>query len=66
MNQKSDNMSVIIKPKTRQQLAKDYGVNIKTLNKWLKNENIILEKGLICPRKVEEIYRKLGKPESVI
>lgn len=48
--------------KTRQQLATEYGVDVKTFHKWLQDEKITLKRGIICPKKVEEIYRKLGKP----
>jgi len=50
------------KPKSRQELANEYNVNIRTFMKWLENEGITLSSGLLCPRKVEEIYSKLGEP----
>ena len=49
--------------KTKGQVACDYGICIRTLNKWLKAENIILHPGLISPRQQSDIKRKLGKPE---
>jgi hypothetical protein len=49
-------------PKTRQQLADEYGVNIRTFLSWCKHNNIHLPKGLLCPNKVEEIYSRIGEP----
>jgi phage antirepressor YoqD-like protein len=49
--------------KTRQQIAKEYGVCTKTLNKWLKEEKIIIKRGLIRPKHQELIYRKIGLPK---
>ncbi|MFO7754674.1 MAG: hypothetical protein R6V34_01695 [Bacteroidales bacterium] len=51
-------------PKSRQELAREYGVNIRTFMNWLEREGIKLNPGLICPKKVEEIYTKLGDPPS--
>ena len=51
-----------IYPKTRQGLADEYSVNIRTFLSWCKEADILLPHGLIYPRKVEEIYAKLGTP----
>ena len=52
--------------KTKGQLADEYGVCIRTLNKWLKAENIVLTPGLISPRQQSDILRKLGKPVCLL
>jgi hypothetical protein len=52
--------------KTKGQLADGYGISIRTLNKWLKAENIVLNQGLISPRQQSDIIRKLGKPASLL
>ncbi len=54
---------MIPKAKSRQQLAREYGVHIKTFMNWLKREGITIEPGVLYPKKVEEIYEKLGKPK---
>ena len=48
--------------KSKQQIANEYGVCTKTLNKWLKEEKIHLKRGLINPKKQNLIYKKLGIP----
>lgn len=50
--------------KTRQQIAEEYGVCIKTFNKLLKNKGIILDKGLITPKDQQIIYERIGIPKS--
>ena len=50
--------------KTKGQVADDYGICRRTLNKWLKAENIVINPGLISPRQQTDIQRKLGKPQS--
>ena len=48
--------------KTKQQIADEYGICIKTLNKWLKEEKIRINRGLINPKNQEMIYKKFGAP----
>lgn len=50
--------------KTRQQIANEYGICPKTLMKWLRQENIILEKGLIRPKMQQKLYEILGSPKN--
>jgi abortive infection bacteriophage resistance protein len=50
--------------KTRKEIAFEYGINVKTLSRWLKNNGVILDRGLITPKKQLEIYNKLGCPIS--
>ena len=42
--------------KSKQQIADEYGICIKTLNKWLKEEKIKIKRGLINPKKQAIIY----------
>ncbi len=50
--------------KTRQQIAEEYGVCTKTLNKWLRTNNINIGRGLITPKEQKMIYLKLGFPKN--
>jgi abortive infection bacteriophage resistance protein len=50
--------------KSKQQIANEYGICTKTLTKWFKEENIILNRGLINPKKQELIYKKFGVPQN--
>ena len=45
---------------TRQQMADNYEICPRTLNKWLKEKGITVPKGLISPKDQEYIYSKLG------
>jgi hypothetical protein len=49
--------------KTKQQIAIEYGICTKTLNKWLKQESIKIHRGLINPKDQELIYEKFGFPK---
>jgi len=50
--------------KSKQQIADEYGICIKTLNKWLKEEKIKIKRGLINPKKQAIIYQRLGTPQN--
>jgi len=51
--------------KTRQQIAAEYGVDRKTLYRWLKAHNIKLRgKYLVSPAEQEIIYRALDLPKE--
>jgi transposase-like protein len=50
--------------KSKQQIAREYGICTKTLTKWLKEERIFLKRGLINPKRQEIIYKKLGIPNN--
>ncbi len=48
--------------KTRQEIADEYGISRRTLQRWLKKMNITLSKGLLTPSEQRQIYRKFGLP----
>ena len=50
--------------KTRQEIANEYGIDRKTLYRWLKKENIKIPRGLINPKLQSKIYNVLGKPNK--
>jgi hypothetical protein len=50
--------------KTKQQIAEEYGICTKTLNKWFKEEKVKLKRGLINPKTQDYIYKKLGLPKN--
>lgn len=53
--------------KTRQEIAREYGISTKTLSRWIKKHGIpAYKRDLITPLILSEIYLKLGCPmESV-
>lgn len=53
-----------MKCKSRHEIAKEYGVDRKTLAKMLKRRNIELPRGLLTPEWVEKVYETLGNPHG--
>ena len=53
-----------MKFKSRQELAKEYGVDRKTFAKRLKRQQIELPGGLLSPDWVEKVYEILGDPKK--
>jgi hypothetical protein len=51
--------------KTKQQMASEYGICIKTFDRLLKKKKIKLDRGLIYPKDQLCIYNELGVPESI-
>ena len=49
--------------KSRQEIADEDHICVKTLNKWLNAHDIKIGRGLITPKQMEEIYKKLGIPK---
>jgi predicted site-specific integrase-resolvase len=52
------------KAKTRIEIAEEYGISRRTLQRWLKKEKIEVSKGLIKPEELNRIYDRFGKPEK--
>ncbi|MCF8221503.1 MAG: DUF4248 domain-containing protein [Bacteroidales bacterium] len=53
-----------MKAKTKSELALEYGVCIKTFNKWLKRHNIRNTGELYTPKEQKSIYKALGFPKN--
>lgn len=49
------------KAKSRQEIAEEFGISVKTLSRWILKEKLQIPKGLICPKDQEIIYEKFGK-----
>jgi transcriptional regulator with XRE-family HTH domain len=54
----------IIRAKTRQEIADEYGIDRKTLNKWLIMEDLIIPSGIIKPCHLIIIYETFGVPKT--
>lgn len=53
-----------MKCKSRQELAKEYGVDRKTLMQMLERRQIKLPRGALTPKWVEKVYEALGNPNN--
>ncbi len=49
--------------KTRQQIAIEYGISSRTLQRWIDKKDIKLSAGLINPKEQEIIYETFGNPK---
>ena len=55
--------TLTLKAKTRQEVADEYGICVKTLLSRLEEAGIILDPGLIFPKTLKIIYDTLGIPD---
>lgn len=49
-------------PKTKNEIAQDLGISLRTLQRWIKKSGLRVPRGLICPKKQVEIFETLGYP----
>lgn len=59
------NLKDYMKPYSKTKLAKAYGVDVRTFNKWIKPLYKFMGKPmgkLLTPLQVETIFKKIGKP----
>jgi len=52
------------RPKSRKQLADEYGVSPRTLRRWFKRKELTLPQTLLLPKDLKVIYKKLGNPKD--
>ena len=57
--------TLILKAKTREEVAIEYGIKARTLYRWLKKADIKLPGGLIKPFHLQIIYNTFGIPEKL-
>ncbi len=53
------------KPKTRKEIANEYGITRKTLYNWMKEKKIMIKGSLITPKEQELIYQTFGIPQLI-
>jgi len=56
----------MFRAKKRKEIANEFGINRKTLYRWLKTENVQLKNRLITPDEQSMIYKLFGFPESLV
>jgi len=47
-------------PKTKQQIAADLGISLRTLQRWIRKSQIQVPRGLVSPKKQVEIFKTFG------
>lgn len=52
-----------LKPKTRTELAQEFGIDRKTLYNWLTKLDLPETRGLLSPRCLKIIYKEYGYPK---
>jgi len=50
--------------KTRQEIANEYAISVRTLNRWIKRANLCIPKGLVDPYHLTIIYKTFGVPKK--
>jgi hypothetical protein len=53
------------KAKTRLQVSEEYGITVKTLNRWFEREYLNIPSGLIDPLHLRIIYMTFGTPKRI-
>ncbi len=56
--------TLTLRAKSKQVVAEEYGICVKTLNRRLKKANIIIEHGVLFPKTLKVIYETFGVPKS--
>ena len=54
-----------LKSKSRAEVANEYGINVRTLYRWLKKAKIKLPLGLIKPCDLQITYNTFGIPKNL-
>ena len=57
-------LSFPINAKSRQEIAEEYCISTKTLNRWLKRAKLNIPNGLITPLNLLKIYGVFGLPKK--
>lgn len=57
--------TLTLKAKTRQEVANEYGISLKTLSLRLKKAKIKIPPGRLFPKTLKIIYSKFGVPSGL-
>ena len=52
-------------PKYRYEVADEYGISVRTLNRWIDRANLDIPNGLIDPYHLKIIYKTFGTPKNL-
>ena len=53
------------KAKSREQIANEYGICVRTLRRWIQKKKLTIKNGLISPKEQELIYKTFGNPNEL-
>ena len=56
--------SSTLRARSRNEVAEEYGISVKTLKRWFKKADLIIPSGLIDPLHLKIIYQAFGTPKS--
>ncbi|MFH0843828.1 MAG: helix-turn-helix domain-containing protein [Bacteroidota bacterium] len=56
---------ILLKSKTRTEVAMEYGISVRTLYRWIRKVKIKISYGLIDPLHLKMIYDNYGDPEDL-
>jgi hypothetical protein len=59
-------VSTYLPVKTREEMAREYGISVRTFRRWLIREHLDLPNGLIYPRWQAIIYDTFGLPKNMV
>jgi transcriptional regulator with XRE-family HTH domain len=54
----------MLKAKSRQEIAEEYGISTRTLSRWFQKNNLNIPNGLLSPKIQDVIYQEFGRPIS--
>lgn len=51
--------------KTREEVAKEYGISRRTFYNWLKQAGIHTQRCMLTPLDIQKIYDHFGRPKTL-
>lgn len=67
LNRLPEDFEHLIRPvKTRQTIASEYEINVRTLRRWCQREGLDLPQSVLAPKHQRLIYEAFGMPPSDI
>ncbi len=63
INLKVDDL--ILEPRYRNKVADEYGISLRTLNRWIKRAGVDIPNGLIDPYHLKLIYKAFDIPKRL-
>jgi hypothetical protein len=57
--------SLVLRPKTRMEIAEEYGITVETLRCRLRGAKVKIPPGIIFPKHIKLIYYALGIPPNL-